>query len=514
MNEKHDFTPLDGKGYQDITGYDRLDMPRQPLDWSNVPRQTKSYPPLPKIVLEPKVDLTGKSFWQVMETSDRSSHKTSMDIQSLSAVLGLAYGYTARQRAGDQEYLYRSVPSAGALYPVEIYVSGAGIPGLPPGLFHYDIQDFSLQQLRGQEASARIVETLSVPKPENSWVSFILSGIFFRSSWKYRKRAFRYVMLDTGHLIENLVSTLAFKGFSCSVRYDFMDESLCSLVGLDRLREACFAIVDVRLNRLLKNGAEGDVSPAEPVMLDVSVADASCVAPHEVTYDAVKQIYFTSSERLKYCRPSNRMPLALVTLPEPRQWFPVRHQDVKSFGADYVGVVQGRRSRRNFVREPIPAMSFMRLLSLMDTTPSSDTNAKPCLTYVVTGVLVGHVEGFDPGFYQLAELERTYGLWKPGSFIEEMAGVCLDQLWLANAGALFLFMANLKVLDDSCGARGYRYAMMEAGILGQRLYLGSTALGLGCCGIGAFYDNEARDLLTLNDDSYLLYLVAVGKVKK
>ena len=95
-----------------------------------------------------------------------------------------------------------------------------------------------------------------------------------------------------------------------------------------------------------------------------------------------------------------------------------------------------------------------------------------------------------------------------------MAGICLDQRWLANAGALFLFMANLKALDDSCGARGYRYAMMEAGKLGQRLYLGSTALGLGCCGIGAFYDNEARSLLDLNDDSYLLYLVAVGNVKK
>ena len=56
--------------------------------------------------------------------------------------------------------------------------------------------------------------------------------------------------------------------------------------------------------------------------------------------------------------------------------------------------------------------------------------------------------------------------------------------------------------------------MMDAGILGQRLYLGSTALGLGCCGIGAFYVHEARSLLDLNDDSYLLYLVAVGRIKK
>lgn len=511
MNKKNAFSTLSGQQYQDITIYDRLHMPRHTLDWKNVPRQTKSYPALPTIALETGVDLVKKSFWQVMEKPPGSSGIASIDIKTLSEVFRLAYGYTARQRAGGQTYLYRSAPSAGALYPVEIYVSGAGIPGLPRGLFHYDIQDFSIRQLRGEEASALIAERLSIPKPENSWVSFILSGIFFRSSWKYRKRAFRYVLLDTGHLVENLVSALAFEGLPCSIRYDFVDEKLCSLVGLDRNKEACLAIVDVRMDRLLK-AAGGEEPPADPMVQDVGVTDDSRVSFQEVTYDAIKQIYLTSSERLKDDHPGNGMSLA--TLPEPREWFPVRHQDVKNSDADYGAVIQGRRSRRNFVKEPIAAMSFMRLLWLMGTTPASDTSGKPCLSPVATGFLVGHVEGFDQGFYRFDSENNRYGLLKPGSFVAQMAGVCLDQLWLANAGALFLFMANLKALDDSCGARGYRHAMMEAGVLGQRLYMGSTALGLGCCGIGAFYDNEARVLLDLDDDSYMLYLVAVGNIKK
>jgi SagB-type dehydrogenase family enzyme len=153
-------------------------------------------------------------------------------------------------------------------------------------------------------------------------------------------------------------------------------------------------------------------------------------------------------------------------------------------------------------------------LSLLGTTATSDPDSNPCATPVATGFLVGHVEGFDQGYYRYAGESGMYGLLESGFFVEKMAAICLDQQWLANAGALFLFMANLKALDDSCGARGYRYAMMEAGILGQRLYLGSTALGLGCCGIGAFYDAEAGDLLSLNDDSYLLYLVALGNIKK
>jgi nitroreductase len=55
--------------------------------------------------------------------------------------------------------------------------------------------------------------------------------------------------------------------------------------------------------------------------------------------------------------------------------------------------------------------------------------------------------------------------------------------------------------------------MMRAGQLGERLYLVATALGLGCCGIGAFYDMEAVELLGLESTSRMLYLVGVGPVK-
>jgi nitroreductase len=75
-------------------------------------------------------------------------------------------------------------------------------------------------------------------------------------------------------------------------------------------------------------------------------------------------------------------------------------------------------------------------------------------------------------------------------------------------------MSNLAELDRHWGPRGYRYAMLTAGGIGQALYLGAAALGLGCCGIGALYDGEARGLLGLNADSALLYLVAVGAVKR
>jgi SagB-type dehydrogenase family enzyme len=130
-----------------------------------------------------------------------------------------------------------------------------------------------------------------------------------------------------------------------------------------------------------------------------------------------------------------------------------------------------------------------------------------------TGFLAGNAEGFDPGLYLLETSSSSVGTVSSGFFTKRMARICLDQAWLANAAVHFLFMSDLNSVDQACGPRGYRYAMMTAGAMGERLYLMAAAMGLGCCGIGAFYDMEAAELLGLNSTSRLLYLVAVGPVK-
>lgn len=101
-----------------------------------------------------------------------------------------------------------------------------------------------------------------------------------------------------------------------------------------------------------------------------------------------------------------------------------------------------------------------------------------------------------------------------GEFMARSTSMCLDQEWLVNAGVHFLFLANLEMIERTWGPRGYRYAMLTAGRLGQRLYVAAEAMGMGCCGIGALYDGEAMDMLGLNESSWLLYLVAAGNVKR
>ena len=103
---------------------------------------------------------------------------------------------------------------------------------------------------------------------------------------------------------------------------------------------------------------------------------------------------------------------------------------------------------------------------------------------------------------------------RQGQLCSAIAAVCLDQEWLQNAAVHFCFLADLDQLDLAWGPRGYQYAMLDAGRFGQDIYLASAAQGLGCCGIGALYDNEARTLLGLKKSSALLYLVAAGPVKR
>ncbi|WP_033399056.1 nitroreductase family protein [Desulfospira joergensenii] len=99
-----------------------------------------------------------------------------------------------------------------------------------------------------------------------------------------------------------------------------------------------------------------------------------------------------------------------------------------------------------------------------------------------------------------------------GKFHEGLSRVCLDQTWIRNAAMNFLFITDLTALEKESGPRGYRKVLMESGRMGRRIYL--AAQGLGCCGVGALYDREARSLMGLDPETALFYLISTGPVKR
>jgi SagB-type dehydrogenase family enzyme len=499
--------------YHHATGYNRHRMTPHYLTWSDVPVQVKTYPNPETVLLEPSNEFPAASLWQVLDAAAPSDNPRTNNFRDLSSVLALAYGVTSEQRMGAQVYRYRSVPSAGALYPAEIYLASSGLSGLGDGLYYYDIHRSALIRLRNEDPSRHILNALRPQESSLRQASFLLSGIFYRSAWKYRNRAFRYVLLDIGHLVENLYLALRLLGIPRSSHYNFEDEALNRLMGVDTQREACFACVNTGERLPERDRKAGGVLDGISPLPDTH-KQASRTAVNETCYQEIADIHRISSQ-LKAPGLDTETEFRVVD-PEMDAWFPVlKTGSVPNSKIPLTKALARRRSRRNFIPALLPAEDFMQLLTLLCESSVENLNQGGVHgAFLETGFLTNHVEGFDAGFYLLSRSRRAYRRAKPGVFSEKMASVCLDQAWLKFAAVHFLFMANLEAIDQKPGARGYRYAMMDAGRLGQRLYLGATSLNIGCCGIGALYDAEARTLLSLNDTSALLYLVAVGPVKR
>jgi SagB-type dehydrogenase family enzyme len=472
--------------YHRFTEYARDKLTGHHLDWHNQPWVYKEYPGIEPILLPRNVQLPNERLSDLLKGSETDTTPRGIDIEELSLILRLTYSLTAKTRHSGGDFYYRSAASAGALYPTEMYLATRGVDGLGDGLYHFSISHHGLSLLREGIFSAPAL-------------TFFLSAIFFRSAWKYRERSYRYHLLDTGHVVENLILTLKALKLPFSHNYDFDDEKINHLLGFDVAKEVTLAVAHVP-------GAETVTD--EPVQeidkLPEDLRNASRVAKKEIDYPALRDIHMAGSSVISQPGFDFEIMNELGVISDE----PTRIEPPESWpeSMNYAEAVANRRSRRNFVKEAIPKDCFIALLDALKASPYHQT--------ICVGFLSGNAEEVSPGFYVLDRGRKSIGLVTGGFFMDKMAHICLDQGWLENAAIHFLFLTNLDVLDRALGARGYRYAMMSAGRLGERLYLAATAMRLGCCGIGAFYDGEANELLGLGDASRLLYLVAVGPVKR
>ena len=494
--------------YHRTTSYIRENMRPHYMDWANTPRTYKIYPELPHVPLQPTGSCARQNIWELLDQASEVINKPDLDLGTLSDVLQLSYTLTAKRRMGSQTMFYRSVPSAGALYPTELYICSHLVKDLEPGVYYYDIYGYSLKQLRSREFNPVMDAGQFESSRDDVAATILLSSIFFRSSWKYRTRAFRYVSLDTGHLLENIVLALNLYALPHVVTYDFDDSRLHHLIGVDGKREACFACIQIFGQTGAQQQEFHQKSP-DAIGLDAGILDASCVSGRERADETIKKIYRLGSIVLD--KPTTKGN-ARVTDREFTQSFSLAKPGSPGPIMPYPESVLKRRSIRSYKTNPYPANHLMQLIALLcSPMPTGIQADKSDKSNMAIGFLAANVADVESGFYLLDRALKKYHLVKPGNLNAQMATVCLDQDWLRQAPLHFLFMSNLNQLERHLGSRGYRYDLLNAGRMGQRLYMGATALGDGCCGIGALYDQEAKDLLDLNAGSYLLYLVAVGQ---
>ena len=499
---------ITSKQYHLETSYQRNKMEGHFLDWENQPTVFKAYPGVTSIHLPREVQFPETTLFKLFkEDHTKNGVPVPLTIEDVSLILLLTYRLTGKTHHGGGEFYYRNVASAGALYPTEIYVASRGVKGLEDGLYHFSIAQHALSLLRRGDSSFKLSKTTRPPSTKTPLLAFFFTSIFFRSAWKYRERSYRYHLLDTGHVLENLI--LAFEALELpfTLSYDFDDREVNRLLGLDDSKEVCLAIAQVPGTSTSQDEAEGEIAAIPEPM-----RTASRVAHKEIDYPVIREMHMAGVKPMPLSEPTIQMHNELGVNSDT--WSKIHPLETWPETAGYAETVFRRRSRRNFIPESLPQDCVSSLLDALCTTDSESNSVLPKYQQSVSiGFLTGRAKALEPGFYLLDSSSRSYGSISRESIIDRMAHICLDQTWLANAAVHFIFMTNLQTLDRVWGARGYRYAMMIAGRMGERLYLVAEAMGLGCCGIGAFYDFEAAECLGLNAESRLLYLVAVGVFK-
>jgi len=179
--------------------------------------------------------------------SCRRYQPRSMPIEALSQLLSAAYGLTRTAQMTDQtSYLCRSVPSAGGLYPLEIFPLIQRVAGAGDGLHHYDVWNHALEPLAGASHFDDFRNALlAFPFVQDANAIFFLSAVFTRTQKKYGPRGYRYILLEAGHCAQNICLSATQIGLGSLCIGGFFDNQVNRLLGLDPTKEGVIYAVAV-----------------------------------------------------------------------------------------------------------------------------------------------------------------------------------------------------------------------------------------------------------------------------
>ncbi len=167
-------------------------------------------------------------------TSDRDLIPWVLNLAQISTLLYSAYGVSRDNKGTVFPRPFRVVPSGGALYPLELYFHSAHIKGHSPGLYHYNASQHCLRRLEAGDASQQISKALVQPELAlgASLVVFI-TAVFERSVFKYGDRGYRYALIESGHVAQNLNLVSKALGFGTVNIGGFYDREIDDFLGID-----------------------------------------------------------------------------------------------------------------------------------------------------------------------------------------------------------------------------------------------------------------------------------------
>jgi len=231
-----------GDNFQQKSKYIRNKLPRHALDWGNKPKTYKVYSnDIKKIKLpEPNFD-PSIEFWNVLKNR-HSTRKFTAEPMSLMELSLFLFGMSGLNRVFPQ-YAFRTVPSAGGLYPIEVYLVINNIGDLERGLYHYDVQEHSLNLLKKGDFRNKVAEgCLDQNIAFTSAFNFIWTAMIGRSQWKYLQRCYRYIYLDAGHIGQNFYLIAEALGLGACTIGALYDDELNQFLEIDGKNETAIYV--------------------------------------------------------------------------------------------------------------------------------------------------------------------------------------------------------------------------------------------------------------------------------
>ena len=447
----------------------------------------KSYPGLTQITL-PEAALPGMSTLEAVSGTPSAS-SDALDLGALAQLLHFSAGLIRKKNlAVAGEVHYRAAASAGALYPIELYLVCGDLPGLPAGVYHYSPADNALSQLRegdfrGNLAAATADETLTTLP-----AMIVSTAVFWRSAWKYRTRGYRYCFWDNGTVLANLLATANSLGQPVRVLTGFIDQDVDSVLGVDSEQEASTCVVAL--------GQAGSHSPH-------SVQALSDIDPGDLGFTDL--IAYPESDLL-------HVESRLASAEDVTAWRRHLHVSDRAIAADVTSGPLGeaileRGSTRRFAREDISLDQFSALLMAASATMPVDFGGGLTEPYLI----VNAVDGLNSGSYHLSRESGELDLLKEGELREEAGHLCFEQALGADANAVICFMVDLESAMERFGNRGYRIAQLEAGVMGGNVYIAAHSMGLGATGMTFFDDAVTAFFSPHAAGKSLMFLVGLGR---
>jgi hypothetical protein len=341
--------------------------------------------------------------------------------------------------------LFRAAGSAGARFPLELYASTRGVAGVPDGVHWYDPVEHALVQI--------------APPARGEATTIVVTGVPWRTGWRYAERGWRHLYWDAGTLTSQLFVAAASAGLCPRLRTLFPDRTVRELVGADGVHEYPLALLSL-----------GD---AEPAVAGSAPATRGSLPPVELPLCTQAQVAGETEE-----------------LGEPWPEGPVLADPPDAPEVDTVVLRRGSQRRMD------------RTATLPRQLLDWPMRAALRGVEVPHWVVVHGVDDVTPGIYRWPDLRRPL---RAGVLRDELLRVCLDQSLAADAAYVVIAATSGVELND----RTYRDAQLAAGLVEGRLHLAAYALGATASGM-TFLDSEVPALLGEPDDLLTLLFTCVG----